>query len=142
MTEAIDLVYEPLPSADLARFIEDNVINHGFARTGCSEWFPVGFFLRSRRGECLGGCTGHIWGGWMHVKFLWVSESLRGQRLGTRLMDAAEAYATERGAGSATLETHSYQARDFYLKRGYEVFGQLDDYPPGHTKYFRRKALA
>ena len=36
---------------------------------------------------------------------------------------------------------NSFQALGFYQKRGYTVAGQLDGYPPGHTKYFLRKEL-
>jgi uncharacterized protein (DUF924 family) len=39
------------------------------------------------------------------------------------------------------LETTSFEARPFYEKRGYEVFATLDDYPPGHSKFFLRKRL-
>ena len=56
-------------------------------------------------------------------------------------MDAAEQLAVERGALAANLETHSFQAEGFYLKRGYAVFSRLEDYPRGHTKLFLRKRL-
>jgi ribosomal protein S18 acetylase RimI-like enzyme len=141
MTGAVEMVFEPFPGGDLARHMTDNIYSLAFARTGITEFFPMGFFLRSPRGEWLGGCTGDIWGGWLHIRNLWVTQSLRGAGHGTRLMDAAETYAVERGAGSVTLETHSFQAKGFYLKRGYEVFGMLDNYPQGHAKYFMRKAL-
>jgi GNAT superfamily N-acetyltransferase len=137
----LTIVYDPLPSGELARFVSDNVFNVNVARTGISEWHPVGFFLKNARGEWLGGLTGYIWGGWLHVNILWVTETLRGQGLGNRLMDAAEALAVERGAGWATLETHSFQAPGFYARRGYEVFGRLEDYPVGHAKLFLRKRL-
>ncbi len=57
-------------------------------------------------------------------------------------MDAAEDYARMRGCHSAYLDTHTWQARPFYEKRGYEVFATLDDFPPGHKKFFLRKKLA
>jgi ribosomal protein S18 acetylase RimI-like enzyme len=137
----LDIVFDPLPSETLARFVTDNLAGFNIARTGHSDFHSVGFCLKSSRGEWLGGLTGYIWGGWLHVNFLWVSETLRHQRYGTRLMDAAEAMALERGATAATLETFSFQAPEFYARRGYRVFGQLDAYPPGHSKLFLRKDL-
>jgi hypothetical protein len=37
--------------------------------------------------------------------------------------------------------TGSFNALPFYLKRGYTVFGELPDMPPGHTQYFMCKKL-
>jgi GNAT superfamily N-acetyltransferase len=137
----LEIVFDPLPSEALTRLVSENVISVNFARTGVTDWHPVGFFLKNPRGEWLGGLTGTIWGGWLHVNFLWVSEVIRGKGHGTRLLDAAETMAKERGAFGSTLETHSFQAPDFYARRGYSVVGRLDDYPPGHVKLFLSKRL-
>ena len=98
--------------------------------------------MRGARNDVLGGVLGQLWGGWLHVTYLWVAESARGAGYGTRLMEDAEAYARSRGAVGATLETYSFQARPFYERLGYEVFSTLDGYPLGHVKFFLRKALA
>ena len=142
----VQLRYEPFPNDAQRRFISDHIVGYNFAATGISGWHPVGFFLARPEahrfaGEPLGGLTGHVWGSWLHVQFLWIADALRGQRHGTRLMDAAEQFAIERGATAATLETHSFSAPDFYRKRGYVEFGRLDDYPAGHAKLFMRKSL-
>ena len=60
---------------------------------------------------------------------------------GSQLLLSAEQYARERGCQSVHRETFSFQARPLYEKHGYEVFAQLEDFPPGHTKYFLRKRL-
>ena len=39
------------------------------------------------------------------------------------------------------LDTFSFQARRFYEKLGYVVFGELPDYPAGHSRYFLQKRL-
>ena len=133
--EGPEIVFDPPPGEALSRLVSENVVSANVARTGVIDWHPVGFFLKSPRGEWLGGLTGYIW------NFLWVSEALRGQRHGTRLMDAAEEMARERGAVGATLETFTSQAPGFYNKRGYSIFGRLDNYPPGHAKLFLSKRL-
>src|ERR1039458_10330988 len=102
--ERLELIYEPFPSEALERFVEDGVINHNNAVTGQAEYFPVGFFLKNDRGEWLGGLTGYVWGGWLQVRFLWVASALRSRGNGSRLMDAAEAFAVEHDCGFATLE--------------------------------------
>ncbi len=137
--ENLEIIFNPLPDDALNRLLFDHIFGFNQTKTGESEWHPVGFFLKSPRGEWLGGISGYIWGGWLHVNLLWVSEFLRGQRYGTRLMEAAEDLAKQRGAFGATLETHTFQAPDFYAKRGYSVSGRIDDYPPGHAKLFLTK---
>ena len=83
--------------------------------------------------------TGH---GHLHVRYLAVAKPVRGQGLGRRLMRAAEEEAVRRGCHAAWLHTLSFQARPFYERLGYAVFGTLPDYPPGHLAYFMRKALS
>ena len=139
--EKLDLVFDPLPSDALSRFVTESLASYNIAATGQESWYPVGFFLRSGSGEWLGGLLGNIWGGWLHVTHLWVAAPMRHHGNGTRLLRAAEKYAIERGCFAATLETASFEARPFYEKLGYEVFASLEDYPPGHTKFYLRKQL-
>ncbi|MBV1820626.1 hypothetical protein [Anaerosalibacter bizertensis] len=39
------------------------------------------------------------------------------------------------------LDTFDFQAKDFYIKHGYEVFGILDDCPSGHKMYYMKKNI-
>jgi ribosomal protein S18 acetylase RimI-like enzyme len=57
------------------------------------------------------------------------------------LLQEAEAIAVKRGCHHSHLDTYSFQAPEFYEKQGYRRFGELPDYPPGHTRYFLRKDL-
>ncbi len=137
----LELVFDPAEDSPAVERAKNGVIFHNFAATGVSAYYPANFFLKNERGELMGGLLGIIWGGCLNISILWVDEAVRGQGNATRLMDAAEAYARERHCHLATLDTHSFQARPFYERRGYEVFGTLDDYPKGHKKFFLRKKL-
>jgi uncharacterized protein (DUF924 family)/GNAT superfamily N-acetyltransferase len=140
--EDLELVFDPLPSDALKRFVTEGLASHNIAATGLASWYPVGLFLKSAHGEWLGGLLGSIWGGWLHVTHLWVASPARGFGNGTRLLQAAENYAIKRGCVAAALETQSFEARPFYEKLGYQVFATLEDCPPGHSKFFLRKQLA
>jgi N-acetylglutamate synthase-like GNAT family acetyltransferase len=72
---------------------------------------------------------------------LWVKDELRGRGYGHRLLTLAEHKARQRGAKNAYLDTFSFQAPNFYKQHGYQVFGELQDYPPGHQRYFLTKQL-
>lgn len=141
MTDHLEIVMDPLPPDGLARLINEGVDLHNVAITGVAEWYAANFFLRSRDGEWMGGLLGGIWGGWLHVRSLWVASAARGKGHGGRLLDAAEAFAITRGCGASTLETHNPLALRFYERRGYVEFGRLTDYPPGHVKVYLRKTL-
>ncbi len=91
--------------------------------------------------EIVGGLYGatafsHLW-----VDLLFVPESMRGIGIGRELMSKAEAEATRRGCRAVVLDTFSFQARGFYERLGYSVFGTLNDCPPGHSRFYLTKRL-
>jgi ribosomal protein S18 acetylase RimI-like enzyme len=98
-------------------------------------------FLRTEDGEVFGGIIGTTFWGRMYINSIWVHESLRGRGWGRKLMQAAEAEAIRRGCTAVHTDTFSWQSPDFYQSLGYEVFGVLEDYPPGNKKYYVTKKL-
>jgi GNAT superfamily N-acetyltransferase len=100
---------------------------------------PLDILVRDDNNEIVAGLIGSTYWGWLDIDDLWVTESMRGQGLGRRLLRMAEQEARARGCSRARLRTFSFQAHGFYGKEGYRVVGQLDDYPPGATFYWMRK---
>ena len=77
----------------------------------------------------------------LHVDLLFLPESLRRNGIGRQLMKDAEREAIRRGCRGAWLDTYSFQARGFYERLGYKIFGTIDDYPPGHSRIFLKKSF-
>ncbi|HOU13346.1 MAG TPA: GNAT family N-acetyltransferase [Anaerolineae bacterium] len=98
-------------------------------------------FLRNQANEVVGGVVANCFGGWMYIALLWVEKSLRNRGHGTRLMRLAEAEAIQLGCQNAHVDTYSFETRPFYERLSYELFATLEDYPPGHCKYFLKKRL-
>ena len=99
------------------------------------------FVLSGPDWEIVGGVIGSTYWEWLHPDLLWVKEELRGQGYGHRLLMVAEDEARRRGAKNAYLDTFSFQAPDFYKRRGYQLFGELLDFPPGYQRLFLTKQL-
>lgn len=123
-----------------------DTLEHGLAEHDgeCGiEWSdkPLAAFLRDKEDRLIGGLRGITASNWLYIARVWVAKDMRGVGYGRSLMGVVEHEAVSRGCRYAHLETYSYQALGFYLKLGYTVFGTLEDYPGGHTKYFLRKAL-
>jgi GNAT superfamily N-acetyltransferase len=95
--------------------------------------------LRNDDGVVAGGFWGCTLFGWLHVQLLFIPEPLRGRGVGSTLMKLAETEARQRGCIGSHVTSFSFQAAPFYEKLGYTLFGQLDDYPPGHNLLYLRK---
>ena len=117
--------------APLIAFNESRVLNphHG----------PVCLALRDGDGASVGGLWGVVSYDWLFIELLFVPETLRGQGLGAALVGQAEALARERGCLGMWLDTFAFQARGFYERLGFAVFGTLEDNPSGRTHDFMRK---
>jgi len=100
--------------------------------------------LRHDAGVVSGGFWGCTNFRWLRVQMLFVPECLRGQGVGKNLMTLAEREAQTRGCIGAIVDTLSFQAGPFYRKIGYELFGVLEDCPPGHNQlyFYKRLSLA
>ena len=102
---------------------------------------PVTIFLRDDDGAVVGGLLGHIKWRWLYVSKLWIDDSHRGKGYGYELMNAAEEFARSKDCLGSYLDTFKYQARPFYEKIGYSVFGTLEDFPPSYRQFFLSKRL-
>jgi len=132
---------DPHASESLKLVLADHLDMYNVGVTGFTEYSPVNLFLRDDGDEVQGGLLAAIWGGVMYIRVLWVARALRGKGHGQRLLAAAEQRAIERGCRHVFLDTFSFQAPDFYVKQGYEIYARADDWPVGHAHYFLRKAL-
>lgn len=107
------------------------------------EWPHLGIVLKQpETGEIVGGLYASDELNWLFVKYLVVPEGLRGKGLGRSLMAEAERIARERGYRGIFLDTYDFQARPFYMKLGYEQFGELEGNERTSRRFFLRKLLS
>ena len=93
-------------------------------------------------GNVIAGCTAkrYCWNV-VFVDMLWVDERYRKCGLGSKLLCAVEQEAKEKGCYLIHLDTFDFQAKDFYLRHGYEIFGKLEGCPKGHCRYYLQKSI-
>ena len=115
------------------------LLAYNTARAGDPRFHPVAILLADEAGNHVGGLWGKCAYDWLFVDLLAVPEEHRGENHGRTLMEQAEEIARANGCVGVWLDTYEFQARGFYEKLGFEVFGTLDDHPVGQKKYFLRK---
>jgi GNAT superfamily N-acetyltransferase len=102
----------------------------------------LNFCIKDDHGVIIAGITSLVYCWCMlFVDILAVNEKYYKTGLGSKLLSHVENEAKKLGATLAHLDTFDFQAKDFYLKHGYEVFGVLDDCPKGHKRYYMKKVL-
>lgn len=136
----IDVEQTPADASSEAITLGLRAFNDHYMTRG--EPTPFNIVLREDDGAIVGGCMCEMRWHWLYVDRLWVSDGHRGGGFGSALLEAAEDEGRRRGCTKAYLDTLSFQARPFYEKLGWTVFGTQDDYPPGMTRYFLQKDLS
>ena len=106
---------------------------------GPAKHVPIWLFARDPAGKVQGGLRGQTYWSWCSIDVLTVAEPYRGQGIGSLLLQKAEDVARARGCIGMRLDTLSFQAPDFYRRRGYSEFGRIEDYPPGHARLWLMK---
>ena len=98
--------------------------------------------IKNKTGDMVAGIRGCFYlEECLFISMLFIDEDNRKQGLGSILLQTIEEQARSRKISLIHLDTFDFQAKDFYMKHGYEVFGVLDDCPKGHKRYYMKKAL-
>jgi GNAT superfamily N-acetyltransferase len=104
------------------------------------DWINVSYVLKDNTGQVMAGinATLYCWN-IMYVDILYVDYSQRGKGYGRLLLDKAESKAKSLGGYMSHLDTFDWQAKEFYERLGYTVFGILENCPRGHNRYYMKK---
>jgi GNAT superfamily N-acetyltransferase len=134
-------------NAEILADADRDVIVDGLLGYNAERGFPwagrgLAVVARDRSSAVIGGLLGETNHGWLFVAALWVAEPYRGRDIGTALLSRAEKEARRRRCVGVYLDTYSFQARPFYERLGYQLFGTLPDCPPGGAKFYLYKRLA
>ncbi|SHJ82563.1 Acetyltransferase (GNAT) family protein [Clostridium cavendishii DSM 21758] len=121
--------------------IFQGILEYNLARIEDKNPKDLGVYLQDETGKKVAGLIGDTHGNWLFIKFLWVSEELRGHNIGSNILNQAEKVAKERGCKYSFLDTFSFQAPEFYKKHGYEEVFKLENYPVTGKRYYFTKPL-
>jgi GNAT superfamily N-acetyltransferase len=119
----------------------DGLSRYNLQHAGGSGYRQFLVALRSDKGKLVGGILADCYWSWMFIKAFWIDGRLRRKGYGEQIIAMAEERGRKLGATQVWLDTFSWQARPFYEKQGYRLFGQLTDYPKGKARYFLSKRL-
>jgi GNAT superfamily N-acetyltransferase len=129
------------PDNPIWEVVGGGIHNYNIQQAGDGQDKMLCYILFSPENEVVGGLIGQTHWEWFYINLMFIKEDLRGQGYGHQLLTLSEEEARRRGAKHAYLDTFSFQAPGFYQKHGYRVFGELGEFPPGHTRYYLRKEL-
>jgi GNAT superfamily N-acetyltransferase len=143
----IDVTYRTVvdPAQEESALIDRGLHEFNLANLGedvIYDYARLAVFSRDDHDHVIGGIHGELVWEWLYIRALWVNDTCRGMGIGSQLLSRLEAAALSRGFSKSHLETTDFQALGFYLKNGYEVFGELEGKPAGSTWYYLKKDLS
>ena len=141
MNSKYSIALEPNLAEHEKRALLDGLVAFGDRFAPPRRYSPLAVALRDSSGALHGGLLGSTLWDWLQVDVLWVRDSLRRRGLGSQLLHLVEAHALSIGCRFARLDTFDFEARAFYEHHGYRVYGELPNFPAGHTQFHLRKSL-
>ena len=86
--------------------------------------------------------NGDTYNGWFYLTDLFLEQAYRSQRIGTQLLQTLEQRLLPIGINKMWTWTAGYEAPEFYMKQGYEIFAEMDNwYSNGDSRIGLQKQL-
>ena len=112
-----------------SQIIGDLIRSYNRSKREVAESEPLNLYVEDEHGEIMAGLVAETFGNWLEIEYLFVKEDLRGQGIGSQLLQQAESEAKKRNCRFAFVNTYQFQAPGFYQKQGYKEVFTLKDYP-------------
>ncbi len=129
------------PEQELIDYLDKKIDEFNWENWEVSERTPLAAQIKNEQGEVIAGAAARSFGDWLLLDTLWVSDELRGQNIGSKLLKTIEESGKSRGCVKILLDTLNFQAMPFYKKHGYEIQWVQEGYPKTGCKYFMLKEL-
>jgi len=129
------------PDQELIDYLDKKIADFNWANWEVSERIPLAVQIKNAQGEVIAGAAARSFGDWLLINTLWVSEELRGQNIGSKILKEIETSGKKRGCIKCLLDTLNFQAMPFYEKHGYKTQWIQQGYPKTGCKYFMVKEL-
>ena len=122
-----------------SQIIGDLIRSYNRSKREVAESEPLNLYVEDEHGEIMAGLVAETFGNWLEIEYLFVKEDLRGQGIGSQLMQQAESEAKKRNCRFAFVNTYQFQAPVFYQKQGYKEVFALKAYPyTGQMHYYQK----
>ena len=129
------------PEQELIDYLNKKIYEFNWANWEVKERLPLAAQIKNDSGEVIAGAAARSFGDWLLLDTLWVSDELRGQNIGSQLLQKIEVTGKNRGCTKCLLDTLNFQAMPFYEKHGYITQWIQSGYPKEGCKYFMVKKL-
>ena len=124
-----------------AQEIGDLIRSYNRSKRETAESEPLNLYVEDEHGQLLAGLVAETFGNWLEIEYLFVKEGLRGQGIGSQLLQQAESEAKKRNCRFAFVNTYQFQAPAFYQKYGYKEVFTMKDYPYTGQRHYYQKEL-
>ena len=124
-----------------SQIIGDLIRSYNRSKREVAESEPLNLYVEDEHGEIMAGLVADTFGNWLEIEYLFVKEDLRGQGIGSQLLQRAESEAKMRNCRFAFVNTYQFQAPAFYQKHGYKEVFTLKDYPYTGQRHYYQKDL-
>jgi len=125
--------------------VDNGIVEYNSSRVPFTQephFVSINRVIRGEDDEVLAGINSvlYCWN-CLYVDVLWVKEEFRDEGYGSSLLIEVENIAKEKGCKLIHLDTFDFQAKDFYIKHGFEIFGVLENCPIEHKRYYMKKNI-
>ena len=124
-----------------AQEIGNLIRSYNSSKRETAESEPLNLYVEDEHGQLLAGLVAETFGNWLEIEYLFVKEGLRGQGIGSQLLQQAESEAKKRNCRFAFVNTYQFQAPAFYQKYGYKEVFTMKDYPYTGQRHYYQKEL-